>query len=101
MDDDSKVKKSKGTKKCIIKRELRSKNYKDCLLNDKVILKLQQRFKSNYNEVYTQKINKIALCNNDDRRLQTHDKITTYPYGTNAFKVCESEMLSKYFATYK
>ena len=44
MDDDSKVKKSKGTKKCIIKRELRSKNYKDCLLNDKVILKLQQTF---------------------------------------------------------
>ena len=94
MDDDSKVKKSKGTKKCIIKRELRSKNYKDCLLNDKVILKLQQRFKSNYNEVYTREINKIALCNNDDRRLQTHDKITTYPYGTNAFKVCESEMLN-------
>ena len=23
------------------------------------------------------------------------DKIRTYPYGTNAFKVCESEMLSK------
>ena len=44
MDDDSKVKKSKGTKKCIIKKELRFKNYKDCLLNDKVILKLQQTF---------------------------------------------------------
>ena len=44
MDDDNKVKKSKGTKKCIIKKELRFKNYKDCLLNDKVILKLQQRF---------------------------------------------------------
>ena len=54
-------------------------NYKDCLLNDKVILKLQQRFKSNYNEVYTEEINKIALRNNDDKRLQTHDKITTYP----------------------
>ena len=28
--------------------------------------------------------------------MQTFDKIPTYPYGTNAFKVCESEMLAKY-----
>ena len=41
-------------------------------------------------------LNKIALSSDDDKRLQTFDKITTYPYGTNAFKVCESEMLSKY-----
>ena len=31
----------------------------------------------------------------DDKRLQTFDKITTYPYGTNAFKVCESEMIAE------
>ena len=37
---------------------------------------------------------KIALSSNDDKRLQTFDKITTYPYRTNAFKVCESEMLN-------
>ena len=43
--------------------------------------------------VYTEEINKIALSSNDDKRLQTFDKITTYPYGTNAFKVCESEMM--------
>ena len=30
---------------------------------------------------------------NDDKRLQKSDRIKTYPYGTNAFKVCESEML--------
>ena len=26
-------------------------------------------------------------------RNQTFDRVTTYPYGTNAFKVCESEIL--------
>ena len=26
--------------------------------------------------------------------VQTFDGIETYPYGTNAFKVCESEMLN-------
>ena len=52
--------------------------------------------KSEKHSVYTEGINKIALSSNDDKILQTFDNITTYPYGTNAFKVCESEMLSKY-----
>ena len=67
----------------------------DCLLNAKTILKSQQRFKSGCHNICTEQINKTALSSNDDKRLQTFDKITTYPYGTNAFKVCESEMLSK------
>ena len=37
----------------------------------------------------------IAVSSNDDKRLQTFNKITTYPYGANAFKVWKSEMLSK------
>ena len=42
-----------------------------------------------------QKTNKIAISSNDDKRLQTFDRVITYPHGTNAFKVCESEMLVK------
>ena len=90
------IKKSKGTKKNVIKRELKLNYYKDCLINNKVILKLQQRFKSKKHNVYTERINGITLSINDDKILKTFDKITTYPYGTNAFKVYESEMLSKY-----
>ena len=96
MDDDSEYKKAKGTKKCVIKRRFMFENYKGCLFNNKIILQSQQRFKSDYHNVYTEKINKIALSSYDDKRLQTLDKATTYPYGTNAFKVCESVMLSKY-----
>ena len=33
------------------------------------------------------------LSSNDDKMFETFDKITAYLYGTNAFKVCESEML--------
>ena len=66
-------------------------DYKDCLLNDKIILKSQQRFKSVYHEVYTVKINKIALSSNDNKRLQTFDRVTTY--GAPAVKVCDSEMM--------
>ena len=68
-------------------------NYKDWLFNDKIILQLQQGFRSDNHEVYTKNVNKIALSSNDDKRLQTFDEITTYPHGTNIFKVCESKML--------
>ena len=62
-------KKAKGTKKCVIKRRLKFNDYKDCLLNNKIILKSQQRFKSERHDVYTEEINKIALSSNDDKRL--------------------------------
>ena len=68
-------------------------NFNDCLFNNKKIYRSQERFKSYNHDVYTEEVNAIALSSNDDKRLQTFDGITTYPYGTNAFKVCESEML--------
>ena len=92
-DDGNDHKKAKGTKKCVIKQELMFQNFKDCLSNNKNVYRSQQRFKSYNHDVYTEEVNKISLTGNDDKRLQTFDEITTYPYGTNAFKVCESEML--------
>ena len=71
------------------------KNYIDCQSNDKIILKSQIRFKSDCHNVCTEQINDIELSSNDDKRLEIFEKITTYPYRTNAFKVCESQMLSK------
>ena len=79
----------------IVKRELMLENYVDALLNDKIIIKSQQRFRSDHHRVYTEEVNKIALSSNDDKIIQTFDKVTTFPYGTNVFKVCENEMLLK------
>ena len=87
-------KNAKGTKKCVIKHRLKFKDYYDSLFKNKNILRTQQRFKSDCHRVCIEEVNKIALSSNDDKRLQTFDRITTYPYVTNAFKVCESEMLS-------
>ena len=55
------MKKAKGTKKCV--------------------LKLQQRFKSENHEIYTENINKIALSSNVDKRIVASDRIKSYPYG--------------------
>ena len=45
------------------------------------MLQSQQRFISKKHDVYTQNIKKIALSNNDDKRIVSLNKITSYPYG--------------------
>ena len=62
---------AKGTKKCVIKRRLKFNDYKNCLVNDEIISKLQQRFKSEPHNVHTKDINKNAITSN---------WITTYSY---------------------
>ena len=80
-DDYKEDKKAKGTKKCVIRRMIKFDDYKKCLLNNEVILKSQQRFISKRHDVYTENINKIVLSSNDDKRIVSSDKITSYPYG--------------------
>ena len=79
-DDGKEDKKAKGTKKCVIKKMIKFNDYKKCQLNDEVILKSQQRFISKKHDVYTENINKIALSNNDDKRIVSPNKISSYPY---------------------
>ena len=87
-------KNAKGTNKCVIRRRLKFEDYCDSVFGNKTILRSHLRFKSDHHTVYTEKINKAAISSNDDKRLQTFNKVTTYPYGTIVLKVCESEMLS-------
>ena len=70
-------------------------NYTNCLFKDIILLKSKRRFKNDYHNVCTEPINKIALSSNDDKRLQTFDKTIKFQYGTNAFRVSETEMLNK------
>ena len=68
-------------------------NYKDCLFNGNGILKSRQWFKIDHHKVYTEEVNQIALSSNDNKRLQTFNRVTTYPYGTLAVKVCENGVI--------
>lgn len=73
-------KKAKITKKLVIKQKIRFEGYEKCLQNNKVILKLQQRFR--------RKFNKISSKSNNDERLQTLDQVISYP--------CSISKLSEY-----
>ena len=116
-----KIKKAKGTKKCVKKRKLKVENYKNCFeatsldnkvkylekneinidslknvhkeftKDNKLILKTQERFKSERHIVFTEEINKIALSLNYDKRIQSNDSIETYLYGTSKELLIEKE----------
>ena len=95
QDNDKETKVVKGVKKCVKKKILNFNDYINALLLNKKIMIKQQSFKSFYHDMYTIETNKIALRNSDNKILTTFDGITTYPYGTNAFKVCEEELFVK------
>ena len=74
MEDGSDHKKAKGTKKCVIKQKLMLENYKIACLTIKQYINHRKDLKN-------------VLSSNDDKRLQTPDKITTYPYGTDEMMI--------------
>ena len=116
-----KIKKTKGIKKCVIKRKLKFQDYKNCseaaqieneinhleknkfdvdslkedkkefIKNNKLILKIQQRFRSEKHNVFTEEINKTALSSYDSKRRQSIDLIEIYAYRINKGLVCKNE----------
>ena len=63
------------------------------LTKQQLILKSQQRFKNEVHNAYPAESDKIALSNNDDKNFKTFDRITSYPHGANAGRVCKTELL--------
>ena len=113
IDDASEDKNAKSTQKCVIKRELKFEISKNCLeatkgdkkinylggkkinidslqenqkefiKNNKLLLQIQQRFKSESLNVFTEEIHKIALSSYDDKVMQSIDLTETYAHGTS------------------
>ena len=59
------------------------KDHKGFIKNNKLILKTQQKVKSERHNVFTEKIVNIAWNSNDDKRMQSIDLIETYAYRTS------------------
>ena len=88
--------KSKGHRKCFIKREIKFENNKKCLKNIKTLVSSQQRFRKELQNGFMKKVNKIFFSvndDNDDKRLQTLDWMISYQYGTSLGIVWQAEMM--------
>ena len=88
-------KKAKGTKKCVTRKHLNFDLYKRALFNNETIRCTQQRFKSDYRNIFSQSVPKISLNDKDDEIIQSFDGITTYPIGMDQDLIDESGKLIK------
>ena len=61
-------KKCKGVKKSVVKKSITHEDYKNCLFTGKEQLRKMNVIRSYKHEVYTEEVNKIALCSDDDKR---------------------------------
>ena len=55
------------------------------------MLKTQRTFRSKEHNIFNEKINKIALSSNDDKRIQSIDSIDTYAHKMSKDLVCKEE----------
>ena len=67
------------------------KDHKDFIKNNNLILKTQQRFKSENDNVFTEEINSFTLTSNDDKSVQSIDLIETYAYEKSKDLLSEKE----------
>ena len=74
-------KKCKGVKKSVVKKSITHEDYKKCLFTGKKQLRKMNIIRSHMHEVYTEEVNKVALCSDDDKRYILEDGINTLALG--------------------
>ena len=70
-------KQCKGVKKSVVKRDITHEDYKKCLFTGKEQLRKMNVIRSHMHEVYTEEVNKVALCPDDDKRHILEDGART------------------------
>ena len=71
------VRKCKGVKKNIVKREIIFDDYVRCLFSGEKQMKSMKIIRSENHDIFSKEVNKIALSNDDDKRNVMEDCIHT------------------------
>ena len=69
--------KCKGIKKNIVKKGITFEDYVQCLFFGEKQMRSMKIIKSEKHDVYSKEVNKVALSNEDDKRILTKDKVNT------------------------
>ena len=72
---------SKGVKKSVVKKSIAHEDYKKCLFTGKEQLRKMNVIRSHMHEVYTEEVNKKALCPCNDKRYILEDGVHTLALG--------------------
>ena len=70
---------------------LRKNHKKFIKKNNKLILKSQQRFRSEKHDIITEEVNRIALIASDDKRIQLINSIGACAYGVSKELIRKNE----------
>ena len=77
IEEDKEVRKCKGIKKNVVKKRLNFDDYLQCLFTGRKEMRKMKIIRSEKHEIYSKEVNKIALSNEDNKRLVLEDKIKT------------------------
>ena len=78
---DYEEKKCKGVKKAVVRKSIHFEDYKKCLLDGQAIHRTMNIIRSHQHEVYSERVNKVALSREDDKRIILEDGIHTLAHG--------------------
>ena len=81
--DEQNIKKAKGVKKCVVKKQIMHENYKDTLFGAKQLWHGMNILRSEGHMIYGMHVNKISLSAFDSKRWIADDGIHTNAYGYN------------------
>ena len=70
-------KKCKGIKKNVVKKGINFQDYFECLFSSEKQMRSMKILRSENHEIYSKEVNKVALSNEDDKRILTKGKIHT------------------------
>ena len=81
LSSEGEKKTAKGVCRRVVKKKIRHQQYKDCLLNLCSTYEKQNRILSEKHQLYTTRLNKVALSPFDDKRYILEDGVHTLAYG--------------------
>ena len=80
-DNNTNIKKAKGIKKNVVKKQIKHEQYKECLFNQKTFIHGMEVIRSKGHQIYGQHLNKISLSPFDSKRFILDNGIDTQVYG--------------------
>ena len=87
------IKKAKGVKKCVVKKQIMHEQYKESLFGKKQLWHGMNFLRSQKHEIYGMYVNKISISPFDSKRWIEGDGIHTKAYGYEpAFKFTDAEI---------
>ena len=80
IEEDREVRKCKGIKKNVVRKTMDFDDYVKCLFSGEKEMRSMKIIRSEKHDIYSKEVNKIALSNEDDKRIVLEDKVHTLAF---------------------